>query len=42
MSETVYRATKYIRLSVTDGKEVESDSVTNQRKMLDSLKATPI
>ena len=37
MSETVYRATKYIRLSVTDGKEVESDSVTNQRKMLDSF-----
>ena len=46
MSETTYKAAKYIRLSYTDdkkdadGKKIEkneSDSVQNQRKMLDSF-----
>jgi DNA invertase Pin-like site-specific DNA recombinase len=33
----IYKAAKYIRLSYTDDKENESDSVQNQRKMLDSF-----
>ena len=45
MSEIFYNAAKYIRLSHIDdkdgasgaGKETESDSVTNQRKILDSF-----
>jgi DNA invertase Pin-like site-specific DNA recombinase len=36
MSEKTYKAAKYIRLSFTDDKEHESDSVQNQRKMLDT------
>jgi len=36
MSEILYRAAKYIRLSYADDKTVESDSVTNQRSFLDS------
>jgi DNA invertase Pin-like site-specific DNA recombinase len=32
-----YKAAKYIRLSYTDDKTVESDSVSNQRKMLDDF-----
>ena len=36
MSETLYKAAKYIRLSYTDDKSNESDSVANQRKQLDS------
>ncbi len=31
----IYRAIKYIRLSYTDDKTVESDSVGNQRRMID-------
>jgi DNA invertase Pin-like site-specific DNA recombinase len=37
MSEQQYKAAKYIRLSYTDDKENESDSVVNQRKLLDSF-----
>ncbi len=37
MSETKYKAVKYIRLSYTDDKDNESDSVANQRKLLDSF-----
>ena len=40
MSETTYRAAKYIRLSYADDKEGESNSVENQRKLLDSFIAT--
>ncbi len=47
MSEQKYRAVKYIRLSYADdkkdkkgGKTGESDSVDNQRKLLDSFIAT--
>ena len=36
MSEKLYKAAKYIRLSYTDDKTNESNSVTNQRKLLDS------
>jgi len=36
MSETTYRAAKYIRLSNADENDGESNSVTNQRKILDS------
>jgi len=36
MSEIIYRAAKYMRLSNADDKEGESDSVSNQRKILDS------
>ena len=36
MSETIYKAAKYIRLSYTDDKSNESDSVANQRKQIDS------
>lgn len=32
----VYRAIKYIRLSYTDDKSTESDSVANQRKLIDN------
>lgn len=32
----VYRAIKYIRLSYTDDKSTESDSVVNQRKLIDN------
>ena len=31
----VYKAIKYIRLSYTDDKTVESDSVANQRRLID-------
>ena len=37
MSEKLYFAAKYIRLSYTDDKSSESDSVINQRKILDSF-----
>ena len=37
MSEKIYRATKYLRLSRTNDKSVESDSVANQRKQIDSF-----
>jgi len=37
MPEIKYKAAKYIRLSYTDDKTVESDSVANQRKQLDSF-----
>ncbi len=33
MSEKVYRAAKYIRLSHTDDRNAESDSVGNQRRL---------
>jgi len=36
MSETLYKAAKYIRLSHADDNAGESDSVANQRKILDS------
>ena len=36
MSEKIYRAAKYIRLSYADDKSNESDSVSNQRKFIDS------
>lgn len=35
MSEILYRATSYIRKSYTDDKSVESESVANQRKLID-------
>lgn len=31
----VYKAIKYIRLSYTDDKTTESDSVANQRRLID-------
>lgn len=31
----VYKAIKYIRLSYTDDKTVESDSIANQRRLID-------
>jgi len=37
MSKIVYRAAKYIRLSYTDDRSNESDSVVNQRKLLDNF-----
>jgi DNA invertase Pin-like site-specific DNA recombinase len=37
MSEKLYKATKYIRLSYTDEKSGESDSVGNQRKLIDDF-----
>jgi len=37
MKETLFKAAKYIRLSYTDDKSNESDSVKNQRKQLDSF-----
>ena len=40
MSETLYKAAKYIRLSYTDDKNNESDSVVNQRKQLDNFIAS--
>ena len=33
----LYRAIKYIRLSYTDDRTVESDSVGNQRRMIDDF-----
>ena len=33
----LYKAIKYIRLSYTDDKTVESDSVANQRRMIDDF-----
>ena len=36
MSEIMYKATKYIRLSHSDAKDGESNSVTTQRSLLDS------
>lgn len=33
----VYKAIKYIRLSYTDDKTVESDSVANQRRLVDDF-----
>ena len=42
MSEIQYRAVKYIRLSSSDDKPGESDSVGNQRKLIDEwLKGHP-
>ena len=40
MSEIKYRAAKYIRLSYADDKDGESNSVENQRKLLDSYIAS--
>jgi DNA invertase Pin-like site-specific DNA recombinase len=37
MSETKYKAAKYIRKSYTDDKTTESESVANQRKQLDAF-----
>lgn len=37
MPEIVYRAIEYIRKSYTDDKSVESESVANQRKLLNSF-----
>jgi DNA invertase Pin-like site-specific DNA recombinase len=37
MSEIIYKAAKYIRKSHTDDKNNESESVSNQRKQLDSF-----
>ena len=37
MQETLYRAAKYIRLSYTDEKTSESDSVGNQRRLIDEF-----
>ena len=37
MSEKMYKAAKYIRLSYTDEKNSESDSVGNQRKLIDDF-----
>ena len=37
MSKKLYKAAKYIRLSYTDDKSMESDSVANQRKIIDSF-----
>ena len=36
-SMELYRAIKYIRLSYTDDRTVESDSVGNQRRMIDDF-----
>ena len=36
MSETTYKAAKYFRISYTVDKSSESDSVQNQRKLIDS------
>ena len=33
----LYKAIKYIRLSYTDDKTVESDSVANQRRLIDDF-----
>lgn len=35
MRETVFRAIKYIRLSYADNRAEESDSVANQRRLID-------
>ena len=35
MQEIKYKAMKYLRLSIADGKQGESDSVGNQRKIID-------
>ena len=35
----IFKAVKYIRLSYTDDKTVESNSVTNQRKLIDDFVA---
>jgi len=37
MSETNYKAAKYIRKSYSDDKTIESETVANQRKQLDSF-----
>jgi len=37
MSKALYKAAKYIRLSYTDEKSGESDSVGNQRKLIDDF-----
>jgi len=37
MNEKLYKAAKYIRLSYTDEKTSESDSVGNQRKLIDDF-----
>ena len=37
MSEATYKAAKYIRLSYTDEKTSESDSVGNQRRLIDDF-----
>lgn len=42
MQKTTYKAVSYIRISVTDDKQGESDSVANQRKLIDEwLKGHP-
>ena len=41
MQEIMYRAVKYIRLSsADDNKQGESDSVVNQRKLIDDYLST--
>ena len=40
MAEKIFKAAKYIRLSYTDDKSHESDSISNQRKFLDSFVRT--
>ena len=40
MSETIYRATKYFRCSHTDGKNTESDTIANQRRLIDRFLET--
>ncbi len=40
MSENIYRAAKYIRLSYADDKDGESNSVESQRRQLDSFIAS--
>jgi len=40
MAEVTYKAAKYLRLSRADDSGVESDSIQNQRKMLDSFIAS--
>jgi DNA invertase Pin-like site-specific DNA recombinase len=40
MSENIYKAAEYIRLSHTDDKTIESNSVSNQRKQIDTFIAS--
>ncbi len=37
MDEIKYRAVKYIRLSIADGKDGESNSIINQRRLIDEF-----
>ena len=40
MQTTVYYADKYLRLSVADGDKIESDSINNQRELLNHFLET--